>query len=176
MKTFLFFVILFSGINNYAQERKLKLHSISAGIGFASFSPESVGGVAGTMDLAIIFNKNLFSLYFEAGEESLGNLLIILEDQRFTEYNITYGRAFHFNDWLVLEGHAGIGYFKLKTRTLKLNFRGYNTESESTIGVPLRIKLMFYTGDHFGLGINPNVNINSLTSTFTANLMAQYRF
>ena len=153
-----------------AQEGKLKINSTSLGIGIiGSSSDSSSGGLSIGLDLSTKLNKNLFSLYLNAGSE----LNLFDAEENYTEINVTYGREIELNSWIGLEGHLGLGYFNYSVKNGSTNF---NTIKESTIGFPVRVKLIFYTGKHFGIGINPNMNLNSLVNTYSGNIIFQYKF
>ena len=77
------------------------------------------------------------------------------------------------NNWLKLEGHLGLGYFNY---SVKNNSTDFNTNKESTIGFPFRIKLICCTKKNFGIGINPNFNLNSLVNTYSVNIVFQHKF
>lgn len=153
-----------------AQEHKLKLHSISFGLGFlGSASESSSGGFNINADMTTNYNKNLFSFNINAG----GELRLFDASENYTALNITYGRALELSNWFTIEGHLGLGYFNY---SLKDSSTDFMTISRSTIGIPLRVKLLFYTGRHFAIGLNPNVNFNSLVNTYSGNLIFQYKF
>lgn len=163
------FLCLSSNLSR-AQESKLKLNSTSLGMGIiGSSSDSSGGGLSIGLDLSTKLNKNLFSLYLNAGSE----LNLFDAEENYTEVNVTYGREIALNSWIGLEGHLGLGYFNYSIKNGSTNF---NTVKESTIGFPLRVKLIFYTGRHFGIGVNPNMNLNSLVNTYSGNIIFQYKF
>ncbi|RKS42774.1 hypothetical protein BC962_3061 [Gillisia mitskevichiae] len=153
-----------------AQESKLTLNSTSIGIGLIGSSSEtSDGGLSISLDLSTKLNENIFSFYLNGGSE----LNLFDAEENYTEINLTYGRQIELNNWIKLEGHLGVGYFNYSVKNGSTNF---TTNKESTIGFPFRVKLIFYTGKHFGIGINPNMNLNSLVNTYSGNIIFQYRF
>jgi hypothetical protein len=153
-----------------AQESKLTLNSTSIGIGLIGSSSEtSGGGLSISLDLSTKLNKSLFSIYLNSGSE----LNLFDAEENYTEISLTYGRQIELNNWIKLEGHLGLGYFNYSVKNGSTNF---TTNKESTIGFPFRVKLIFYTGKHFGIGINPNMNLNSLVNTYSGNIIFQYRF
>jgi hypothetical protein len=175
MKTYitnalLIILFLFNIAVPRAQEGKIKLHSASITAGLVgSSSATSSGGVNLGVDVAANLNKNLFAIYLNAGAEF--NLFDASEG--YTELNLTYGRAVALNDWIKIEGHIGLGYFNHRFRN---GFTNLVAVSESTVGVPVRIKILFYTIDKLAIGFNPNINLNSLANTYSANFILQYDF
>ena len=164
-------ILVFLNSNfSFTQENKLKLNSTSIGFGLIGSSSEtSSGGLNLTLDLSTKLNKNLFSLYFNEGSE----FNLFDAEESYNEISVTYGREIELNSWIKAEGHLGLGFFNYKIKNGSTDF---NLIKESTIGIPFRIKLIFYTGKHFGIGINPNMNLNSLVTTYSANIIFQYKF
>ncbi|BFP42053.1 hypothetical protein FGF1_28980 [Flavobacteriaceae bacterium GF1] len=154
----------------FAQDRELKLKSLSIGAGFMGSSSEtSIGGFAVSLDLSMMLDKHVFSLYLSDGSE----LDLVDAEEKYTELNLTYGRPINLNPWIKLEWHVGLGHFRY---SYKSNVTDFVSNKESTIGVPIRAKLIFYTGRHFGIGINSNVNLNALVNTYSGNICLQYEF
>lgn len=180
MKTFKLNIIIgilvfFNIASTFAQDSKLKLHSVSIGGGATWLSSDNSsrglnGGLSQVSDFSVALNKSLFSLYFNAGND-----LTIFNgtDESYYEINFTYGREFELKKWLKLEGHFGLGHFKYGLKDKSTNFEKTTT---STIGFPIRLKVLFYTGEHFAIGLNPNTNLNSLSNTISGNLIFQYKF
>ena len=157
----------------FTQENNLRIHSISAGagyIGFSSSDTSSDGGLNFVADLTASHKKNLFSIYFNIGGEVD---ILKKEDGEASEISITYGREWGLTDRLKLEAHAGLGYFNWGYANSSTFFL---LEKESTIGFPVRAKLIYRFTDNFGVGVNPNANFNSLAITYSADLIIQYRF
>lgn len=165
-------IILVAMSSNYtqAQKSKLEVKSISIGLGiFDLSSNSSSGGLSREFDLSTKFNKHLFSFYLHFGSE----LNFTDADEGYKARNITYGRELKLNSWTSLEGHIGLGYFSY---IVKNDSTDFETIQESTLGVPIRGKLIFHTNEHFALGMNPNINLNSLVNTYSMNLILQYNF
>ncbi|AUC84819.1 hypothetical protein CW731_05710 [Polaribacter sp. ALD11] len=169
-------ITLFYYNSTLAQENKLQLKSTSLGIGLSGLSSDntdisdtSTAGFTVNLDLSVNLNKHIFSLYLNK------DFKFNLYDGRehYNQLNATYGREFELNDWLKLEGHLGLGYFNYSVKNYSTDFK---TNKESTIGFPLRVKLIFYTKENFGIGINPNLNLNSLVNTYSVNIVFQHNF
>ena len=154
----------------FAQQSKLELNSTSLGIGIIGWSSDtSGGGLSISLDLSTKLSENIFSFYLNGGSE----LNLLDAQENYTELNINYGREIELNSWIKLEGHLGLGYFNYGVKNGSTDFE---MKRESTIGFPFRVKLIFYTGKHFGIGINPNMNLNSLVNTYSGNIIFQYKF
>jgi hypothetical protein len=153
-----------------AQENKLKISSTSLGVGIIdSSSATSSGGLNVSLDVSTRLSEHIFSFYLNRGAE----LSLFDAEENYTEINVTYGREVELNSWIKLEGHLGLGHFNYSVKNGSTDFK---TQRESTIGFPFRLKLIFYTGKHFGIGINPNMNLNSLVNTYSGNIIFQYKF
>ena len=162
---------LFTYSSQAQESSKFKFHSVTVGIGtFTSLTDSFEGNLNGlnfNADLAFDLNDYLFSLYISTG---LNNLIV--EEQSYSEFNLTIGKEFRFNNWFAIEGHLGIGYFYYKYKSIFAN-----SFSERTLGFPLRIKSNFYLNDHWVLGLNPNFNINTYYSVILSGcLIVQYVF
>lgn len=169
----LFFIIFILGTTINAQESKLKFHSISGGIGLTGSSSnitDGFGGFVAALDIATTSNSNLFSIFIETGSQSL-----IISEENYRQINLTYGREWSLNDLFSLELHGGFGYFKWDTEVFSLTNMNVK-QSENTIGFPIRLKLIFNFSNQFGLGLNPNLNVNSLANTYSINLTGRYKF
>lgn len=154
----------------FAQESKLKLNSTSLGIGLiGSSSDSSSGGLNINLDISTKLNNNLISFYLNSGSE----FNLFEAEENYTEINATYGREVELNSWMKVEGHLGMGFFNYSVKNDSTDF---DKKKESTIGFPFRVKLIFYTAKHFGIGINPNMNLNSLANTYSGNIIFQYKF
>ena len=168
------FLIYFNSTFTFAQENKLQLNSTSLSIGLIGVPSDtsSIGvdiGLNIGLDLSAKLSENIFSFYLNGGSQ----LHFFDARESYTEINVTYGREIKLNSWIILEGHLGVGYFNY---SFKNGLTDFQTVTQSTIGFPLRVKLIFYTEKNFGIGINPNMNWNSLVKTYSGNLIFQYKF
>lgn len=174
----LLFLVLFGMSKAVAQQSKLKIHGISLGVGIMADTPKIYESDTNLpFDISLSQGNHLFSLYHNKTED-LSNFYNILpsDDQAYyQEFNLTYGKQWTLTDHWVLEGHAGLGYFQHNYYGLD-EFDSNRLVKESTIGFPVRAKLVYYFGDHFGLGLNPNLNINSLNTVLSAAFLLQFRF
>ena len=154
-----------------AQEKKLKLHAISLGAGIASSSSDTAeSGLGLNLDFSTIVNKHIIAFNFNSGVQLNSDG----PDEDFYELNLTYGRKWPLDKNISLEGHIGIGYFAYDIDTGPIPF--FFNLPDTTVGFPLRIKLLYNPLDKFSIGINPNVNFNSIATTYTANFIIQYNF
>lgn len=153
-----------------SQERNLKINAVSTSIGLIGSSSETSGGWFGMgLDVSSRLNKSLVSFYMNVGSEF--NLFDAQEN--YTELNLTIGRELRLIDWIKLEGHLGLGYVNYGIKNSSTNFI---KENKSTVGFPFRVKLVFYTRKHFGIGLNPNVNLNTLVNIYSGYIIFQYKF
>ncbi len=121
-------------------------------------------------DVALHSDSYIFSFYFAKGLIDP----IPYKQVNYSEYNLTVGMGISITTWFALEGHVGVGYFKI--------YEKYGpeqpTEKSGTIGFPFRIKANFYLSKNFAIGINPNANFNFYGSSSLAciNIISQIRF
>lgn len=162
-------LILTSNIG-MAQNNKLKLHSFSFGAGIASSSSDSAAsGLDLNLDFSTIVNKHIISFNFNSGVKLNSDG----PDEDFYELNLTFGRKWLLVQNLFFESHLGIGYFVYDIDTGPTFFINL---PETTIGFPIRAKIIYYPAENLGIGINPNANFNSIENTYSANLIIQYNF
>jgi len=157
----------------FSQENSFRIHSISAGIGYIDFTSKEInnsGGLNFVADFTTNYSENLISVYFNIGGEVD---LLSTEDGEATELSITYGREWNLSDRMKFETHAGIGYFKWGYAN---SSTFYLLKNETTVGFPIRVKLIYYFVEHFGVGLNPNINLNSLAISYSADFTLQYKF
>lgn len=122
------------------------------------------------LDFSTIFNKHIISFNFNPGVKLNSDG----PDQDFYELNLTFGRKWLLVQNLSLESHLGIVYFAFDIDIGPIPF--FINLPETTIGFPLRAKIIYYPTENLGIGINPNANFNSIENTYSANLIIQYNF
>ncbi len=154
-----------------AQNKGFNMYAVSIGPGIASSSSATAKtGSSMNFDIAASIDKHIISFYFNAGLDlNKGG-----PAETFTEFNLTYGRKWSLGQKFVLEGHTGVGYFTYDIDTN--NFSLFIDSPKGTIGFPIRAKLLLYPVEKFGIGLNPNLNLNSLETAYSLNLMLQYNF
>jgi hypothetical protein len=153
-------------------ENKLEFKSISAGFGVCAGDIND-GGMNFYIDATTGLKKNLFSVTLVAGGElqlGLGGSNTPKRD--FKEFDLLYGREFKVYRFFRIETHSGLAVFNEVYRNGSTN---YKEVSETVIGLPIRIKFLFYTSNHFALGFNPNAIINSVDTIYSGNLIFQYK-
>jgi hypothetical protein len=163
----LFPILCFTQVNDF------RIHSISAGLGYIGFSSNNTssnGGLNFVADITTGYNKNLFSIYFNIGGEVD---LLKKEDVETSEISFTCGRGWYLANRLKFEAHAGLGYFNLGYAN---NSSFFLLIKKSTIGFPVRAKTIYNFTENFGVGINPNINFNSLAISYSIDLIVQYKF
>jgi hypothetical protein len=163
-------LLIFCITTNYAQESasSLRIKSISSGFGIVG-GEQNDGGLNFYIDLTTNYKKNLISVSASLGSEF--NLFDASRDYK--EYGLLYGREMNLNKTFKIEVHSGIAIFKEIYKNGSTNFKEV---SETAIGLPVKVKLLFYVSDHFALGLNPNITINSIDTIYSGNLIFLYRF
>lgn len=168
---FILVFVLFFSSSVFSQEQnssQFYLKSVSAGIGVTG-GEETSGGIGFNADVTAALNKNLFSLALATGTE-----IDLFEAHRnFFSADLLYGREFSVTKIFKIEAHAGLGIFSENYKNGDTNFREVN---ESMLGIPLRLKFLFAVTPKFSMGVNPNVNFNSIETMYSGNLVFQYNF
>lgn len=170
MKCNLIFLIAFFCCNiGFAQNKNsLKFKSISTGFGICG-GEQNAGGLNFYIDVTTDFKRNLFTLSYVAG----GELQLFDASRDFKELDFMYGRELTVFNFFKIEAHSGLAIFNEAYKNGSTNFI---KTSQTVIGIPIKIKLLFYTSNHFALGLNPNVTLNSLDTMYSGNLIFQYQF
>jgi hypothetical protein len=175
---------------------KLKIHSITAGFGGYHFKNripndfDSVGegGVTTILDADFEYNKNLFAVSYQYGEEI--SLFGSKVNYKFHEFDLLYGKELKVANWMAFEGFVGFGFFSQNSRSYEASnvFTDLNVNSVNsiydvsyvpigqTISFPIRINTKFYFGSNFGMGLNTNYSFNQINDIFSMNLIFHYRF
>lgn len=162
---------LFFSISVFSQEQQnsqFYLKSVSAGIGVTGGN-ETSGGIGFNADVTTALNKNLFSIALATGTE----LDLFDAHRNFFSADLLYGREFSVTKIFKIEAHAGVGIFSENYKNGDTDFKEVN---ESALGIPLRLKLLFNITPKFAMGVNPNVNFNSIETMYSGNLIFQYNF
>lgn len=168
MRYFILFFISSSFVFSQNNE-KIKFSYISFGTGLYSQQHINTNGIAGNIDVSVQYKKNLIVLYttFGFGTNKKKSIFIFDNFSSFTELDLLYGKEFKIADWFKPEAHIGVGIFSYNNSILEQN--------NSSIGFPVRAKLLFYPSKNFALGFNPNYNINSINNIFSYNLIFQFK-
>ena len=165
-------LILFTILSFSQENPELKVHSFGAGFGFFT-SDYDINGICTFLDVTVEYNKNLLSLNYLDGKQLTLGVLGSTPVYHINEFNLQFGRELKIVSWFSIEGFAGVGNYNLD---IKSSF--YPLPSASAVSIPVRIKLLFYTGKqkHFAMSSNNNYSINKLNSSFSSNLTFQYNF
>ncbi len=163
--------LLLSNMFVNGQDGKLRVRAISIGAGVASTtSSGSETGLGLGFDFSTIVKNHLISLNINAGSD----IRTTEGKELFLEVNLTYGRKWEISQVLQFEAHLGAGLFTYDLDTGPSNFDF--DFPDATIGFPFRVKLIYYPSEKIGFGLNPNINFNSITTAYNANLILQYNF
>lgn len=175
MKNILFLIVLVSNII-LAQNKRLRFHSTSLGIGMfyindakpnSSLETFQNGGFSISTEITLNSDRNLFSISYLHGVE-----IALLGPSYFnnSEYNLMYGREVPATNWLNTEGYIGIGLYNQKDLIDKNEF------NQTKIAVPIKINLILFPKGQFNIGFNGNYNFNSLNNTMSAHLLLRFNF
>ncbi|MBC8753431.1 hypothetical protein H2O64_02030 [Kordia sp. YSTF-M3] len=167
MKKYIIIVCMVVPMFIFSQEKN--------GLNFRSIAinPLSVtnAGLAINADLSFMNSKNIYTLSGYAGTELTFPFDNKTSEDSFQDYSLLWGREVKIENWLRLEGHAGLGYFLFKTEHFNDEIED---EKKTTIGVPLLSKLKFMLGNHFSIGIQFRANINSAKIVRGGGIFFQY--
>jgi len=166
--------IMFGQENKSLDDKKFKFRSVQASFGvyyakFKNDEPYNHSGLTLNSLVSISFKKNIFSLELEEGSEAVF-VYFGGESQSFYNVNLLYGRELEVARWFKIEGNVGFGLYSHKT------VRSGAVSRDNILGIPINANLMFYPAKRFAMGINPNVNFNSINITYSGNLVFQYMF
>lgn len=168
LTTTLLLVVLSVYFLQAQENKKLKFKSMSTGFGISSGELNS-GGTDAYIDVSANLGQTLFSIAITAGSE----FNLFDAKRNFNEYALLIGRELNVSKIVKIEILSGIALFK---ETYKNDETNFETHHQSAVGIPFKLKLLFYTSKRFALGINPNFTINSIENTITGNLVFQYNF
>ena len=178
-KSIFLIFILFSLIC-FSQNTNLQLKSFS--IAFGGFQPYSGGNgnanFYSSADLTSNFKKNLFSISlnrgFDIGIYNMGS-----------RYNLSldalYGREIKFLNWLSLELHAGIGFFRgsyykndyQKWKIIESEDDNLNHITPSSVSFPAKLKILIYYTKKSSFGFNISTNVNKVSNYVAYNIIFQ---
>ena len=103
------------------------------------------------------------------GNDNQKSILFIDALNSYSEFDLLYGREFIVSDWFKIEGQLGFGTFSQNNSIT-------DDSNRNTIGFPIRAKFLLYPFKKFGLGFNPNLNVNSISNITSYNLIFQFKF
>ncbi len=157
--------------NSYSQDTRFGIRSIEQNNGISTtFSNYYEFGLNLGLGITAEYEHHLFAFRSNIGGEV--EFLSSAVNQ-FNNFNFMYGREFLINNWLVLEGFVGVGYINFSKENLDTN---WIRENNKALNVPLSLKVLFVNGKVFGMGINPNINLNSFQVLYSTNLTFQFKF
>ncbi len=140
-----------------------------------SFSPSiyfnsSNTGIALSGDISYAYNKSIYTFSAIAGGVVCGDFFGSCNSESFGQINILYGRELMLTKKIVIDVHAGLGYFSYKSSSIIGTESGHST----TVGFPLTTKLRFKTGNRFSIGLQLHANINSVNTIYAAGILFQW--
>lgn len=178
---------------NSLASNKFKFRSIETGFGFYIASsnrrvvklmsnidnssrvvnnPEGHVGPAFNISTSFSINKNIFSIGLHTGVE-----LVILGGKKndFYALNLSYGRAWELVKWFAVETHVGVGLYSSQELVFDELLES-NYVRKEVLGIPIDVRFMFHPAKRFGIGVSPSVNFNAMNTTYTVNMVFQYKF
>ncbi|WP_405207963.1 hypothetical protein [Aquimarina sp. LLG6339-5] len=163
--------------NTSLENNKFKFRSIQSGFGIYHSKPQNNdlydhSGITVNGLVSMSYKKNIFSFHLETGTELVFiNFGDDPELQGFYGVNLLYGRELELTRWLKIEGNIGIGLYHHKITT-----KSGTTDQKNVLGIPINTKLLFYPAKRFAFGLSPFVNFNSINTTYSGNVVFQYKF
>ena len=126
-----------------------------------------------TLGITTSFNDNLFTL--EAGHGEILELVLVSGEieHKHNFINLMYGRRFFNKAKFRIEGYLGFGYYHQK-RILNNNFSLEKT-SDDSLALPIDLRLYFFMSPKIDLGLNPEVNFNTLNTYYGLNISLRYK-
>ncbi len=143
-----------------------KSFSFSPGV----YSNNSNTGIALSGDINYAYNKNIYTFSAIAGGVVCGDFFGSCRSENFEQLNILYGRELMLTKKIVIDVHAGLGYFSYKSSSTI----GTESGRSTTVGFPLTAKLRFKTGNRFSIGLQLHANVNSVSTIYTAGVLFQW--
>jgi hypothetical protein len=148
---------------------KFKFKSIEYGFGTYKISNRnSVFVLNSSLDLTTVYKSNLFTLSniigFGFGKNNNSNTDL----EGYYEVDLLYGRAIKLNEKIYLETHTGIGFISQNNTTIR--------NEKQSMALPLKLKLLYYTGKRFAIGINPNASFNKVNTIYSLNFLLHLNF
>lgn len=166
----LFTIFLFTNLAQAQQTDKIKIKSIDYGVFgiYTNLKNNGVRGFNSNIELSSIYKQNIVSLNFNLGFGITEEDNKIYDFQGFFGIDLLYSREFELSKKIYLEPQMGLGYI-IQSNTS-------DAGGKSAVGFPIKLKIIFKTGEKFGIGIMPSVNINNVNTFYTANVVLHFKF
>jgi hypothetical protein len=168
MKQVFTLFLIFICSNVFSQDKTNYSISFSVLGYYSDLKPDGIRGFNGNFELSKHFKKNnILSFYtsFGFGITEKNNKIDNL--QGYTEFDLLYSRQFKINSFLILEPQSGIGYISFGNTS--------DGENENEISLPIRLKLLVFTGKKFALGLSANSNFNSHKNIHSLNFLLHFK-
>jgi hypothetical protein len=168
MKKTVLFLFLINFTFTFSQD-KFKIKSIEYGVGTYKISNRnSYAVISAAIDLTAIYNSNLFSLSNNIGFGFGKNENSNTDFEGFYEVDLLYGREFELSESIRLETHTGLGFISQNNST--------DSDEKQSLAFPIKLKFLYYTGQHFALGLNPNASFNKTNAIYSLNFLFHINF
>ena len=168
MRNIILFLFLIHSILIISQDN-FRIKSITYGIGTYKISNRSSVFVAhSSFDLTTIYNSNLFTLSNNVGFGFGKNEKSNTDLEGFYEFDFLYGREFELSDRFRLETHAGLGFISQNNST--------DSDEKQSLAFPIKLKILYYFGKRFAIGLNPNVSFNKVNAIYSLNFVFHKTF
>ncbi len=194
MKHLLILMAFFCSLPIFSQDidQRLKFYAVDfSPINF--YGNDGNGGIAFDVGISLKKNKNIFKLFALVGGEVNFPSFGASKSESISEVSILFGRELKLKTWLYVDAYAGLGYFNRTISTPvaipgteggDCGFGGFCFSSpdydyvdtgESTIGIPLQLRIGFQTGKRFSLGLQLHSNINAVDSYGSMGMFFQWK-
>ena len=168
MKKIIFIICLVTISQLFSQD-KFKFKSIDYGIGTYKINNEQSAFVlSSALDVTASYKSNLITLSNTLGFGFGKDEKRYIDLEGFYEISVLFGREYIIAKHFTLETHAGLGFITQSNTTEQNENQSY--------AIPVKVKLLYYTNDHFALGLNPNVSFNKLNTIYSLNLILHFKF
>lgn len=156
-------------VSQLFSQDKFKFKSIDYGIGTYKINNEhSALVLISAFDVTTSYKSNLLTLSNTIGFGFGKDEQSYIDLEGFYEITVLYGREFSIAKQFTLETHAGLGFITQNNTTVQNENQSY--------AIPFKVKLLYYTNDHFALGFNPNVSFNKINTIYSLNLILHFKF
>lgn len=154
-------------LNVFSQDKTNYSISFSVLGYYSDLKSDGIRGFNGNLEFSKHFKKNnILSFYTALGFGITEKNNKIYNLQGYTEFDLLYSRQFKINNFLIVEPQSGIGYASFGNTS--------DGENENKISLPIRLKLLAFTGKKFALGLSVKSNFNSHKNIHSLNFLLHF--
>jgi hypothetical protein len=170
MKRIIFLIVILTINFNFSQENKIRFKSFDYGVVglYSNLKKDGPRGLCTNLDFSMVYNQNILSAYTAIGYGTNYKDGRLNDLQGILELGLLYGREFKIADDFNIETATGLSYI----------FQGSVCDEipHREVGLPVKVKFLFYTSKKFALGINPAVNINKYRTLYSTSFLLRFDF